>query len=499
MIENKISISDIKEIFEKENINAQIFCPEELFSHKFTYLSYNSADIEENTFFICKGAAFKAQYLEDAVRKGAGAYIAEKKYEGVDIPCVVTDDIRRGMAILSKAFYGEAYKSLKLVGLTGTKGKTTTTYFIKNVLDKYTGMRTGVLSTIEIYTGAEDHESHLTVPESPDLHKYFAQCKDSAIPYLTMEVSSQAYKVNRVYGTEFDVGVFMNLGEDHIGPLEHEDAEDYFRCKLELMKHCQTAVINKNNERFDEIYATAKEHAKTVITYGDDTCDYWVENIQKEDIGFSFTIKCKNRNESNFRIKMAGRFNVENALTAYCVAKALGVDENSIAHGLWDVEVRGRMNVFEKDGITVIVDFAHNYLSFSKLYESVKADYPESRISVVVGAPGGKSTGRRRDIGELGGKNADYMYLTADDPQFEDVRSICEEIAFYVKPYGTPYEIIEDRAEAVEKAIMSAKKGDVVILAAKGEEVYQKVQGKYEPYESDIAIAKRCLEILAVK
>ena len=360
-------------------------------------------------------------------------------------------------------------------------------------------MRTGVLSTVEVYTGVEDHDSHLTVPESPDLHKHFAQCRDSGIPYMTMEVSSQAYKVSRVYGTEYDVGVFMNIGEDHIGPLEHEDAEDYFRCKLELMKHCQTAVINKNSARFDEIYNVAKQYAKKVITFGDDTCDYWVENIQKEDVGFSFTIKCKDMNESNFRISMAGRFNVENALTAYCVAKALGVDENSIAHGLWKTEVKGRMNLFEKDGITVIVDYAHNYLSFSKLYESLKADYPGRRIVVVVGCPGGKNYIRRRDIGKLSGEYADYMYLTAEDPQFESVRKICEDIASYLEPYGTPYEIIEDRAEAVEKSLMTAKKGDVVVLAAKGEEVYQKVEGKYVPYESDLAIAKRCLEVLAVK
>ena len=152
-----------------------------------------------------------------------------------------------------------------------------------------------------------------------------------------------------------------------------------------------------------------------------------------------------------------------------------------------------------KDGVTVIVDYAHNYLSFSKLYESIKADYPGRRVVVVVGCPGGKNYIRRRDIGKLSGMYADYMYLTAEDPQFEDVRKICEDIASYLEPYKTPYEIIEDRAEAVEKALMTAKKGDVIILAAKGEEVYQKVEGKYVPYESDLAIAKRCMQTLCIK
>lgn len=498
MIENKISIREIKELFEADGINCEVFCPSDILEKNFTYLSYNSSDISDNTFFICKGAAFKVQYLEDAIKKGAGAYLSEKRYSE-DIPCVITDDIRRGMAVLSKAFYKNAYESLTLVGLTGTKGKTTTTYFIKNIIDKFCGMRTGVLSTVEIYTGKEDHDSHLTVPESPDLHKHFSQCRECGIPYLTMEVSSQAYKVNRVYGTEFDIGVFMNIGEDHIGPLEHDSAEDYFNCKLQLMKHCKTAVINKNSDRFDEIYDTASKHAQKIITFGDETCDYWVEDIKKEDVGFSFIIKGKDGYDRSFRISMAGRFNVENALTAFCVARALNIDDEAIAHGLYVNEVKGRMNLFEKDGITVIVDYAHNYLSFSKLYESIKADYPGRRIVVVVGCPGGKNYIRRRDIGTLSGMYADYMYLTAEDPQFEDVRKICNDIASYLEPYGTPYEIIEDRAEAVEKSLMTAKKGDVIILAAKGEEVYQKVEGKYVPYESDLAIAKRCMDIISIK
>ena len=173
----------------------------------------------------------------------------------------------------------------------------------------------------------------------------------------------------------------------------------------------------------------------------------------------------------------------------------MGVDDESIREGLLKNEVQGRMNLFEKDGITVLVDYAHNYLSFKKLYESLKADYPGRRIVVVVGCPGGKAYLRRRDIGTLSGENADYLYLTAEDPQFEDVREICEEIASFVKPYNKPYEIIEDRAQAVEKAILTAQPGDVIVLAAKGEEVYQKVRGEYVYYESDLAIAKRFLSV----
>ena len=193
---------------------------------------------------------------------------------------------------------------------------------------------------------------------------------------------------------------------------------------------------------------------------------------------------------------MPGIFNVSNALAAILVARHFKIAQDVVKDALQRQTVPGRCeNVRISDKFVFLVDYAHNFLSFQKLYESLKADYPGQRIVVVVGCPGGKAQLRRRDIGTLSGQNADYLYLTAEDPQFEDVRSICEEIASFVKPYGTPYEIIEDRAQAVEKAITTAQKGDVIVLAAKGEEVYQKVRGEYVYYESDLAIAKRLLSV----
>ena len=493
---NHISFHTMVDTLEKEGLLADFNCPKELYDHPFTHLSYNSQDITDDTFFICKGAAFKEQYLVDALGKGARAYMAQSKYEAVDAPFIQVTDIRKAMSLTSILFYGHAYESMKVVGLTGTKGKTTTTYFMKNILDRACGKRTAVLSTVEVYTGEEDHDAHLTTPESPDLQRYFAQTRNSQIPYLTMEVSSQAYKMDRVYGMEFDVGMFLNIGEDHIGPLEHTDFEDYLSCKLQLMKHCKTAVINRNTEHFDRVYEAAKSHAQNIILFGtDDSCDYWVSDIKKEEVGFTFLIHGKDGSCKQYAITMAGRFNVENALAAYCAAKALGIEEQFIEEGLVANSVRGRMNLFEKNGLTVIVDYAHNYLSFSKLYESLKADYPGRRIVVVVGCPGGKAYIRRRDIGTLSGKYADMIYLTEEDPQFENVTEICKDIASYIEPFHTPYEIIEDRTAAVEKSILQAQPGDVIILAAKGEEVYQKVRGEYVDYESDLAIARRCLNI----
>lgn len=506
---DSISIKQAVELLEQDGLLVGYDCPPQLLEHRFSHLSYSSADVTPDTFFICKGAAFKEEYLRDAIAKGAGVYLAQSLYEGVDCPHILVSDIRKAMSLVSIAFYQKAYRNFRVVGLTGTKGKTTTTYFMKNILDAFcrrnpqlcAAQKSAVLSTVEVDTGIEHHEAHLTTPESPDLQRYFAQTRDSGLPFLTMEVSSQAYKLRRVYGMDFDIGMFLNIGEDHIGPLEHTDFEDYFSCKLQLMEHCRTAIVNREMDHAQRVLEHARAHAQRVLTFGkletadldDDDC--WIlRDIQKEEQGFTFTTS-HGLAQDSWRIRMAGRFNVENALAAILAAKALGVDDQSIREGLLQNEVQGRMNLFEKDGVTVLVDYAHNFLSFQKLYESLKADYPGQRIVVVVGCPGGKAQLRRRDIGTLSGQNADYLYLTAEDPQFEDVRSICEEIASFVKPYGTPYEIIEDRAQAVEKAITTAQKGDVIVLAAKGEEVYQKVRGEYVYYESDLAIAKRLLSV----
>lgn len=506
---DSISIKQAVELLEQDGLLVGYDCPPQLLEHRFSHLSYSSADVTPDTFFICKGAAFKEEYLRDAIAKGAGVYLAQSLYEGVDCPHILVSDIRKAMSLVSIAFYQKAYQNFRVVGLTGTKGKTTTTYFMKNILDAFcrrnpqlcAAQKSAVLSTVEVDTGIEHHEAHLTTPESPDLQRYFAQTRDSGLPFLTMEVSSQAYKLSRVYGMDFDIGMFLNIGEDHIGPLEHTDFEDYFSCKLQLMEHCRTAIVNREMDHAQRVLERARAHAQRVLTFGrlgtadldDDDC--WIlRDIQKEEQGFTFTTS-HGLAQDSWRIRMAGRFNVENALAAILAAKALGVDDQSIREGLLQNEVQGRMNLFEKDGVTVLVDYAHNFLSFQKLYESLKADYPGQRIVVVVGCPGGKAQLRRRDIGTLSGQNADYLYLTAEDPQFEDVRSICEEIASFVKPYGTPYEIIEDRAQAVEKAITTAQKGDVIVLAAKGEEVYQKVRGEYVYYESDLAIAKRLLSV----
>ncbi len=466
-------------------------CPEELV---FPAISYDSRTVAPGGLFVCKGLNFKAEYLQKALAAGAACYVAEQSYDDT-APALLVRDVRKALSVLAAEYYGHPADRLTLIGLTGTKGKTTTTYFIKNILDTALGHRTAVLSTVEMYTGGEAEEAHLTTPESLELQQCFADTLAHGIRHLTMEVSSQAYKQQRVYGVPFTAGLFLNLSEDHIGPLEHENFEDYFNCKLQLMKNCRIAVICRGTDRYEEIYAAAKAHAETVLVYGSDPdCDVWVEDIRKEQPGFSFTV-CDRQSRRTFRITMEGRFNIENAVAAITTARALGIGDDAIAAGIEEVSVPGRMNVLQKDGRTVIVDYAHNFLSFTALFRSLKEDYPGAPIKVLCGCPGHKNQKRRVDIGRLCGRCADYVYLTAEDPGYEDPVGICREMAGYIAETHDRYIILPDRAAAVERAIAELAPGEILILAGKGEEDYQKVQGRYDFYESDLAIARRCLGV----
>ncbi len=495
--QHKITLKDVFQALNKFNLIRDYSIGIDCSELNFDYVSYNSKDIKATTLFICKGSNFKVEYLKEAAKLGATAYISEEVYQEIhsNLPYIQVSDVRKAMAVIGMLYYNHPNKELNLVGITGTKGKTTTAYFMKNIFDEYYKSKSAILSSIEVYTGTTLEQSHLTTPESLDLQRYFSEARENNIKNLTMEVSSQAYKLNRVFGVNFNIGIFLNIDEDHIGPSEHVDFDDYLSCKKELMKNCDTAIINANTREFDSVYNEAKKHCERVIIYGTDKGhDYYVTNIRKQGKYTLFDVNSKNYRKT-FAMLMVGRFNIENALATIIAARTLGVDEESIYNGIKNTTVKGRMNIFENNKITVIVDFAHNHLSFSKLYETIKLDYPGRRIVTVVGCAGGKAFLRRRDIGSLSGKYAQYIYLTAEDPQYEDVKEICMDIAQYIKPYKAPYEIIEDRTEAIEKAISTAKKGDVIILAAKGEVAYQKVGNEYKYYESDISIAKRCLKI----
>lgn len=453
----------------------------------------DSREVKKDSLFFCKGRSFKQEYLKEAMQNGSICYISEKYFEGYECSYFIVSDILKAMALISAKFYNYPANDMTLIGITGTKGKTTTTYFLKSIFEKYLKKDVGIISSININTGKRVEESHLTTPESIDLHKIFNEIRQSDINYTIMEVSSQSYKRDRLYGVEFEYGVFTNIAEDHISNVEHPTFEDYLNCKIEFLKHCKTVIINKNTDYLDKILKELK--GKNIIFYGtDNTADYYVTDIVKEKSGFKFRVVNEKENYSNyFKIKMAGRFNIENATAAIVISKLNNIDDETIFNSLAKTEILGRMNIYEKNGITVIVDYAHNGYSFSKLFESIKMDYPDRKIISVGGMVGGKAFNRRKEFGKIVGDNSDYIYLTANDPQYEEVQDICMDIAKYIDKKDK-YEIIVDRKEAVKKAIRTSKKGDVVVLLAKGGEHYIKIKDKNIKYEGDLAIAKNALK-----
>lgn len=454
------------------------------------YVTYNSNEVLQNTLFICKGQNFKEEYLIDAVNKGAIFYVSEKKYN-VGIPCILVKDIKMSLCIIADEYFDYPAKELNIIGVGGTKGKSTTSYYIKYILDEYASKNnlkdTAIISSIDTYDGVLNFESHITTPESLDLQNNFRNAVNSGIKNLVMEVSSQALKYDRVGTLEFDYGIFLNVSEDHISPIEHIDFEDYFNSKMKMFAKSKKAFVNLDSDFSDKILEKAKSDSKEVFTFSknNSNADVYAYDIHKNGFDTVFKINLNDNNikynEKEFVLTMPGLFNVENAVAAISVAIKMNIPYIHIYEGLKKAKSSGRMEIYHsKDKkIIAIVDYAHNKLSFEKLYESTKSEYPDRKIITVFGCPGKKSFLRRKDLGLLAGENSDKIYITAEDPGMEPVLDISKEIAKYVEEYTKNYEIIEDRGEAIKEAVKTAKEDiqkTIILITGKGNETRQKIR-----------------------
>ncbi len=460
-------------------------------------LSHNSKEIVDSTLFVCKGANFQKKYLEEAIRAGAIAYISEQDYD-VNVPCILVKNIYFALSSLSNLYFNFPARDIKTVGITGTKGKSTTAYYIKYILDEYMKSlnkpETAIISSIDTIDGVIKEESHLTTPESYDIFKHLRNAVDSNMENLVMEVSSQALKMGRVNDLILDVGVFLNISEDHISPIEHADLEDYFTSKLKIFSHSKTACVNLDTDMVDRVIERAVKDSSKVITFStkDRSADIYAHNIKKEDMDIKFTVKTPDY-EEEFMLTMPGLFNVENALAAISVCYCLNIPKQFIYNGLKIARSSGRMELYYTDdkNILALVDYAHNKLSFEKLFESVKQEYKDRKILIVFGCPGKKALLRRRDLGTIAGKNSYKVYLTAEDPGAEPVLDICNDISQYVKKYTNNYEIIEDREEAIKEAIFNAPDNSIILITGKGNETRQKYGTEYVPCLSDVECVKK--------
>ncbi|MBR0153490.1 MAG: UDP-N-acetylmuramoyl-L-alanyl-D-glutamate--2,6-diaminopimelate ligase [Lachnospiraceae bacterium] len=460
------------------------------------YLTYDSRAVVPGTMFICKGAAFKEQYLKDALEKGAVCYASEKAYEaGAGASCLLVKDIRRAMPVLAEAYTNEAWRKLHLIGIGGTKGKSTTAYYMKAIVDDYMeatgGRESGVISSIDTYDGVRRFESHITTPESVELMEHFLNAEQSGITYMEMEVSSQALKYDRVDRVQFEVGMFLNISEDHISPIEHPDFEDYFASKLRIFAQTKNAVVNLDADYADRILREAQV-CERVMTFSvkDPSADVYGYDVRKEGQEISFRVRTAEFDEA-FRLTMPGLFNVENALAAVAGAILLGIPREYMHSGLLRAKSSGRMETYvSKDGkIICVVDYAHNKLSFEKLFGSTKEEYPEHGIVAIFGCPGKKALLRRKDLGTISGRYSRKVYLCAEDPGAEPVDEISRDIAQYVEAEHCPYEMIEDRGEAIHAAVREAAglpEGSVLLITGKGNETRQKYGSQYLDCRSDV-------------
>ena len=457
-------------------------------------LTYDTRALSTDALFICKGAHFKEEYLRDALSRGAIAYVAEEKHN-VDAPCILVSDIRYSLVVLGQLFYDHVTDKLTSIGITGTKGKSTTAYYVRYILNDWLRAQSmpecAILSSIDNYDGKVSEESHITTPEVLELYQHFENAYESGISHLVMEASSQALKYGRVRGITFDVGAFLNIGSDHISPIEHPDFEDYFTAKLKIFDSCRFGCVNTDAKYAERVIEYAKGRCN-LITFGSHESDtVSCRHVEKRSDGLYFTVVSPKYN-GEFSITMPGLFNISNALAAMAICMALDVPEEYVRSGLRKARAAGRMQIYESRDkkVAVIVDYAHNRMSFDALYRSTKIEYPGRQMISVFGCPGSHALQRRKDLGELSGQNCDFVFITEEDSGEEPFAQIAADIEKHV---ACPHLVLEDRSECIRRAILDGKDARVILLTGKGEETTMKRGSAYVPYPSDVELTQKYL------
>lgn len=443
-------------------------------------LIYDSRKACKDGVFVCiSGAVTDGHtFIDSVVENGVTSVIVEKE---VEVPKGVTvvrvESTRMALACMSAAFFGYPAKELKTIGITGTKGKTTTSYMVKSILER-TGFKTGLIGTIETIIGDQHIPAVNTTPESYVVQKTFREMVDAGMECVVMEVSSQGLMLHRVGGFVFDYGIFTNLEPDHIGPNEHKDFEEYMRCKSMLFKQCRVGIVN-----IDDTHAEAvlEGHTCNVETYGfSPNADLCAENVglinKPGFLGVSYSISGKM--QMDVEMDVPGKFSVYNSLAAIAICRHFGVKEEAIKEALKGIRVKGRVELLPvSDHFTLMIDYAHNAMSLESLLTTLR-EYDPKRLVCLFGCGGNRSKLRRYEMGEISSKLADLTVITSDNPRNEEPNAIMEDILTGVKKADGEYVMIADRKEAIRYCLVNAQEGDVIVLAGKGHEDYQEIQGK---------------------
>ena len=483
----------------------------------FTNATYDTRDITPGTLLFIKGN-FKSEYLLDADNKGLAAYVAEQSYaQYTKAVGLIVTDAKKAMSVLAAAFFGNPQEKLTIVGITGTKGKTTTAYFTHAILSSHSHGKAALFSSVDNCVDGKNYvESNLTTPESFDAFKMMREAVDNGMKYLVMEVSSQAYKVNRVYGLKFDVAAFLNISPDHISPIEHPTFEDYLYCKRQIIANTKHLVLNSDADHADLLLQDAERNDVLVTTFArikkdeidsnackndnfddlDDDRIHYCTSVNDDDYtelltpdyiampvehSESHCIAMRDSSEDDdyedrdyeedvhycpideFALSIAGDFNYENALAAIAIAGELGINQDTDLHALHAIEnvkISGRMEVFKDthSNMIAVVDYAHNYISTKSVLDFVEERYGKfnPRITLITGSTGDKAVDRRKEIVEAAQNRIEQFIFTTEDTDTEDVMHICEDMQSYVTNPNVSSRIIIDRAEAIEYAYNDA-------------------------------------------
>ena len=459
-----------------------------------TALVYDSRKVVPGCVFVCiKGENFDGHDAAlEAVEKGASAIVVQRQVEGLDktgCSCYICGDTRYALAFMSANWFGNPASKLKTIGITGTKGKTTTNYLIKSILE-HAGRKVGLIGTIETIIGDEHIPSKNTTPESYVLQESFAKMVEAGLDTVVMEVSSQGLMQHRAQGFVYDYGIFTNISPDHIAPGEHASFEEYLNCKAMLFKQCKVGIANGDDEHINQIM---EGHTCTLETFGmSEKCDLRAVNMKldKEPGHLGVSFDTEGLKNISVKIPTPGRFSVYNALCAIAICRHFDITDGDIIEALSKAQVKGRIEkVKVSDEFTLLIDYAHNAMALESILTTLR-EYDPGRIVCLFGCGGNRAKSRRFEMGEVSGKLADFTIITSDNPRFEEPLDIIADIKTGISKTAGEYIEIPDRKEAIRYAIKNGRRGDIIILAGKGHEDYQEIKGVKYPMDERVLISE---------
>lgn len=498
-------------------------------------LVYDSRKVEDGCLFVCmKGAAFDSHsVISDVIARGARVVVVERDLAELGLVTEATEsatddatndtinngatnvddaasndsgsgaivilkvaDSREALAILSAAYFDHPAEKLKVIGITGTKGKTTTTYMVKSILEN-AGVRTGLVGTIEVIIGDKHIHANNTTPESYLLQEYFAEMVDENLDACVMEVSSQGLMMHRADGFLFELGVFTNLEPDHIGANEHSSFEDYAYWKSVLFQKCRVGIFNADDAHLDMIL---QNHTCAVETFGfSEDADLRASNVELINgagyLGIKYDVTGLREATTTFEVDLPGKFSVYNSLCAIAICRHFHVSIETMQNALKNAKAKGRIEMIKvSDDFTLMIDYAHNAMALESLLTTLK-QYNPKRLVCLFGCGGNRAKSRRFEMGEVSGNLADLSVITSDNPRFEEPQAIIDDIKVGIGKTNGKYVEIIDRKDAIRYVIENGQKGDVIVLAGKGHEDYQEIKGKKYPMDERVLIEEVLHEI----